>query len=148
MQPNKSRVEGKFLSYVIRKSVPSALLMALSVAIVEIFKYLAGNMFPESLYQTLSIYALTFSGLVNLAVICYPFNKFRTVLFGFVTISLTATFAITVFFGLPVLGFISFIPLDKNLAPLLLFIGILFANIPLSVLLQKFLGKILKTKQP
>ena len=147
LQPNKSRVEGKFLSYVIRKSVPSAILMALSVAIVEIFKVLAGDMFPEPLYQTLSIYALTFSGLVNLAIICYPFNKFRKVLFGFIATVLTATFIVTVCFGLPIFGFVRFVPLDKNLAPLLLFIGILFANIPLSILIQKMFDKILKSKQ-
>lgn len=147
LQPNKSRVEGRFLSFVIKKSFPSALLMALSVGFVEIYKMIAGNMFPETLYQTLSVYALTFSGLINLAVICYPFNKYRTILLSFTVAILLTVFAITVFMGLPMLGFVSLMPLSETASPLLLLAGIILADIPFSILLQKLFDKIFNNKK-
>ncbi len=143
LQPNKSRVEGRFLYYVIRKSVPCALLMALSVGIVEIFRATVGG-YSDGLYQTLSVYALTFSGLVNLVIICRPFNKFRVILFSLTAIGLTAIFAVTVFSGLPMLGLVKMSPLSEFWLPLLLFVGIVILDFPLSFLLQKLFNKLFK----
>ncbi len=148
LQPNKSRVEGKFINYVIKKSVPSALLMAMSVGIIELFKVTIGTgTYSDALYQTLSVYALTFSGLVNLIIICRPFNKYRAVLFSASAAILIGIFAITVFCGLEVLGFVKMSPLSEYIVPLIILFGIIVADFPLSVLLQKLFDKIFKIKK-
>lgn len=146
LQPNKARVKGRFLHYVIRKSLPCALLMVLSVAIVQLFKFTLGG-FDDGLYQTLSVYALTFSGLINLIFICYPFNKFRTVLFSSCAIAILAVFAVTVFFGLPMLGFVKISPLAEYYVPILILFGIVIVNFPIAYLLQKLFNKIFAEKQ-
>lgn len=146
LQPNKARVEGRFLRYIIRKSLPCALLMVISVAIVELFKFTLGG-FSDSTYQTLSVFALTFSGLINLIFICYPFNKFRTVLFSICAAVIVSVFAVTVFYGLPMLGFVKMSPLTEFYVPILILLGIIVVDFPISYLLQKLFNKIfLKNK--
>lgn len=148
LQPNKSRVEGKFINYVIKKSVPSALLMAMSVGIIELFKVAIGTgTYSDALYQTLSVYALTFSGLVNLIVICRPFNKYRAVLFAASAAIVIGIFAINVFYGIEILGFVKMSPLSEYFVPLIVLFGIIVIDLPLSVLLQKLFDKIFKIKQ-
>ena len=146
LQPNKMRVEGKFLNYVVRKSLPSAVLMALSVGIVQIFHIIAGNAFSEDLYPTVSVYAFTLSGLINLIVICYPFNIYRTVLVMLTSAALIGVFITTVIVGIPMLGFVGFAPLSQNYAFLLLLVGIIFIDLPLSICIQKIFNKIFKIK--
>ena len=145
LQPNKARVRGRFLHYVIRKSLPCALLMAISVGLVELSKAVLGG-FNDDLYQTLSVYALTFSGLINLIFICYPFNRFRTVLFSACTVALLTIFAVTVFYGLPMLGFVKISPIAEYYAPLLILLGIIIVNVPLSLLLRTVFDKVFKEK--
>lgn len=146
LQPNKARVKGRFLNYIIRKSLPCALLMVISVAIVELFKFTLGR-FDDSLYQTLSVYALTFSGLINLIFICYPFNKFRVALFSLCAVVLVTIFAVTVFYGLPMLGFVKISPIPEYYVPLLILSGIVIVNIPLAYLLQKLFNKIFSAEK-
>lgn len=147
LQPNKMRVEGKFLHYVVKKAFPGAYLMALSVGGVRLFNLIMGNAFPEELYQTLSVYALTFSGLINLIVICYPFNIFRTMLLSFTTALLLGIFFTTVFAGIPALGLMNFLPLSQNYILLLLLLGITIIDIPLAIFLQKAFDRLFKVKK-
>lgn len=146
LQPNKSRVEGKFLYHVIKMSAPCAVLMLLSVAIVEVFKGVYG-VYSDKLYETISVYALTFSGLINLTVICYPFNKFRSVLFAVCAAMIIGVFIITVFNGLSMLGFVRLSPVSEYYLPLLLLAGIILIDFPLSFFVQKLLGKIFNLKK-
>lgn len=147
LQPNKSRVEGRFLNYVIRKSLPSALLMVLSVGVIEIFKMIAGGAYSDNVYQTLSVYALTFSGLINLSVICRPLNKYRTVLFTLTALALIGVFIATVFVGLPMLGFVKLSPVSDYYKCLILLLGIIIVDFPLALGIQKLFNKILKIKK-
>ena len=146
LQPNKARVEGRFINYVIKKSVPSAVLMALSVGIVELFKHTLG-VFSYGVYQTLSVYALTFSGLINLGIICRPFNRFRTVLFAMCSFIIAGVFAVTVFYGFNMLGFVSFSPVSEYYVALLILFGIILIDFPLSLILQNFFEKLFGVKK-
>ena len=144
LQPNKSRVEGKFLNYIIKKALPGAVLMVLSVGAVEVFKLILGNTYSENVYQTLSVYALTFSGLINLAVICRPLNKYRTVLFGLTALALIGVFLTTVFAGLPMLGFTKLSPVSEYYTCLLFIVGIIIIDFPLAFGIQKLFNVIFK----
>ena len=146
LQPNKARVQGRFLRYIIRKSLPCALLMVISVAIVAMFKFSLGG-FDDSLYKTLSVYALTFSGLINLIFICYPFNKFRTALVSVCAAGIIAVFAVNIVFDMPMFGFVKMSPLAEFYVPILILLGIIIINFPLSYLLQKLFNKIFTEKQ-
>lgn len=135
-QANDKKVEGRFISYVIGKSLPSALLMVLSVAIVEIFQA-SLNYFEPEVYTTMSVFVLTFSGIINLFMICKPLNLFRTVLFLVNFAVVFAVFTITVFNGFPILEYVKMTPFSVYWHHLLIVVSIVLLDIPLSFLLQK-----------
>ena len=137
LQPNNQRVNDKFLNYVGRKAIPSAFLMAISFGLVQIINMLFGYKFSEGITQTTCIYALTFSGLINLIIICYPFNKYRTILISFCTTVLIGFLIVTIDIGIPLLSFVNFHPISENYVMILTLIGIIILDIPLSIALQK-----------
>lgn len=141
-QPNDSLVEGRFISYVIKKSVPSALLMIFSVLIVEIFRMTVG-IFPGEIYDTMGIYALTFAGVINLFTTCYPLNKFRAIVFfSHVLIILVITILALSGILTSMLSLTVMLPLSKYWHHLLIVLGIVILDIPVSWLLQKAFNKI------
>ncbi len=141
-QPNDKRVEGRFISYVIKKSLPSALLMLLSVLAIEIHRLAIGTYSPE-MYSTLGIYVLTFAGVINLFITCLPINGYRSLVFFsnlliiiiFCVISMTGTVS-----GL--LSLLPLAPLNEHLVHFALIFGITIIDIPLSFGLQKLFDKI------
>jgi cation-transporting ATPase E len=85
LQPNNARVEGKFISYVLSRSVPGAVLMVICVmAMYLTFGYELTAPVDSDWRQysvAMCTMALTFSGLVMLFRVCQPFNPFRLILF-------------------------------------------------------------------
>ena len=142
LQPNDSRVDGHFISYVIKKSLPSAILMILSVIIVEIVRITVGGFTPE-VYNTMGIYVLTFAGVINLFITCLPLNKFRSAIFFsslFVILIITAIAlngTLESMFSLTALT-----PLNKYWSHLLIIVGITVIDIPLAFILQKLFKKL------
>lgn len=141
MQPNDSRLEGNFLSYVLKKSLPSALLMVLSVAIIEIFYKTLGTM-PIEVYRTLQLFALTFAGLISLYMICKPLNKYRLILFGFSFIVLVSVAVMTIFKGFSALNLVILSPIKEYWHHLLLLFTVILIDVPLLKLLEKLCSKI------
>ncbi len=83
LQPNTERVRGKFIPYVLSRSVPGALTLVLCVMSV----YVAGLTVPAEYgfvanERAMYMLALTFGGLVILFRILTPFNALRLVLYG------------------------------------------------------------------
>lgn len=79
LQPNKERVQGKFISHVMSGAVSGSVLMILCVMAM----YLTNVFNPEefgSHYLAMCMMALTFSGFVMVFRICQPFNVYRAVL--------------------------------------------------------------------
>lgn len=79
LQPNKERVQGKFITHVMSGAVSGALVMIICVMAM----YLANVIDPEEFgqhYLAMCMIALTFSGLVMVFRICRPLNVFRAVL--------------------------------------------------------------------
>ncbi|MDE7162809.1 MAG: HAD-IC family P-type ATPase [Clostridia bacterium] len=80
LQPNNSRVEGKFITHVMSRSISGAVVMIMCVMAMYLTCSLGGSEFNN--FQTaMCMLALTFSGLVMLFRVCQPFNGFRLVLF-------------------------------------------------------------------
>lgn len=80
LEPNSSRIQGKFIINVIRKSIPAALTIVVNVISVMIFSSMFN--FESDYISTMAIFLLAFTGFQLLYRICYPFNYIRGVLFG------------------------------------------------------------------
>lgn len=94
LQPNNARVEGKYISFVLNRSIPGALLMTIAVIAV----WLTGNIFAPQIYagywQPMCTIVLTFAGLIMLFRVCQPFNAYRVVLFAVVLALSILAFAV------------------------------------------------------
>ncbi len=148
LQANDKKVEGKFISYVIGKSLPSALLMIMSVMIVEISKLTLGLYHPI-VYTTLSVFAITISGVINLFFICRPLNKFRTFLFTAIFAIIIAILGVATFIGIPMFGLAPLIKINLLYwyqSPLIIIAFIILLDIPLSLMFQYLFEKIKKIK--
>jgi cation-transporting ATPase E len=84
LQPNNRRVEGKFITHVMSRSVSGAILMVLCVMSMYLTNVFNPSEF-ELYYTPMCMMALTFSGLVMLYRVCQPLNAFRLVLFLLMT---------------------------------------------------------------
>ena len=81
LEPNERKIEGQFISTVLKKAVPSALVIFVNVAIVMLLGKF--NIITPSETHTLAILVLTMSGFLNLVRICFPLNLLRFGVFMF-----------------------------------------------------------------
>ncbi|MBQ3115658.1 MAG: HAD-IC family P-type ATPase [Clostridia bacterium] len=143
-QKNDSRVEGKFIAYVIKRSLPSALLMLSSVATIELVKIFFGK-FYDSTYTDIQIYSIIAMGLVNLFYVCRPFTDLSKKVF-FVTTTVVATVIVLALFDIVPLindffGYKAIIT-TKHWYLTLILAGVVATHIPISIILQKAFFKI------
>lgn len=143
LQPNDKKIEGKFISTVMSKALPGAVIMFLSAAFIEIFRLTLGNPdFDQNIYSTLAVFAVTYSGAIALYRICCPFNKYRTVLYcGVIAILLTVTL-LSISFGFEMLGYSKLVPLTTYWHHILLVIAIVMTNTVLWSTIQNICSKI------
>ena len=147
LQPNDARVEGRFISHVIKKSVPSALLMVISVAIIEIIKKTVG-VFDDGVYTTMQVYTILLAGIINLYIVCRPLNKYRLILFSIASAVTLSVIAIGIFNGLNFFMYQAMKPLSTYWHHILIVLGVAIIDIPLAILLKYLCNKIkLPTKQ-
>lgn len=80
LQPNTNRVRGRFLSFVLSRAVPGAIILVLAVQSTSVFSYFHPELFDEY-YTEISVYLISFAGLIMLYRVCQPFNFARAFLF-------------------------------------------------------------------
>ena len=80
LQPNKERVQGKFITHVMSRSIPGAVLMICCVMAMYLV-YVFNPAEFEPYYVPMCMMAMTFAGLIMLYRACQPFNGYRLVLF-------------------------------------------------------------------
>lgn len=137
LQANDNRVDGKFIHFVIGKSVPGALLMLFSVLIIQLAQtLLAFEGVDDQIYIALQVYALTFAGLIMLYRICQPFNVFRATLFSVVTLIIVLWTAFGCAYGSGILNLSAITPLSDYWQHILIVVCIVLLDIPLSSVLQ------------
>lgn len=138
LQPNTNRVKGKFILYVLSRSIPSAITLVLCVMAVYFGAYTLPNLVtvPASFQENgapLMLLALTFGGLVVLYRIMQPFNLLR----GFAYAGSLAVCILVV--SVPILGGI--VGLDWiavcDFTQILYLICIILAAFPISSFLIK-----------
>ncbi len=141
-QPNDSRVDGHFISYIIKKSLPSAFLMILSVFIVELFR-MPNPSLNKEVFDTMGIYVLTYAGVINLFITCKPLNKYRSFIFfsNLLVIVIITALAMTTDLGSAIM-LVKLLPLSKYYIELTIISLIVLADIPLAFILQKLFNKL------
>lgn len=94
LQPNDDVIKGKFLSNLLAKSLPSALIFTLDAIACYVFDLIVGT---NGEYVTMMALTVTFAGLMVLFTLCKPYNLYRGILVSAVTILLSATLIIIPF---------------------------------------------------
>lgn len=141
LQPNNERVEGRFISHVIKKSLPGALLMVISVVIIEILKNTL-KIFGNDIYTTMQVFTIFLSGLINLLFVCRPFTKYRLILFTASATIVVGIVLYSAFIGLSFLNFTAMTPVAEYWHHLIIVALITIIDIPLAILLQFICNKI------
>ena len=131
LQPNTNLIKGDFIPVVLKRSVPSGLLIFLNVfGVLMLMRF--GVLNAEE-FSTLSTLVLIFTGYINLFFLCIPFTRIRV---ACITLSLLCiTVAIGVmgdFFGMT----------QIDLKVVLLLIGFMLIAIPLHIYIPKLISKI------
>ena len=131
LQPNSQLIKGDFISVVLKRSVPSGLLMFLNVFTVTILARL--NLLNAEEYVTLSTLVLTFTGYVNLVFLCMPLTKIRA---GCLALSIVcilgSIFLMGDFFGMTAF----------TLKVILILLAFMLVSIPLHYFIPKLVAKI------
>ena len=159
MQPNDKRVEGKFLHNVIKVSLPSGLLLVVSVLLVQLAEKIiltTGIINPVILNGTnyftyLQVFALVLAGNVMVFEICIPFNKFRLLVFIFTSAITFIWVAVSIIFGFPPFGIAPIKPLSDYWILILILGVIVVLNFFISRLIHFIFDKLYeldKQKKP
>lgn len=131
LEPNRDRIQGRFLRNVLLRALPGALTIVGNLLMILTYAQLSG--LPSSQCNTLCVILTGFSGLLLLFHVCQPWNVIRRLLFA----AMCAAFAIGVLFFR---GLFSLSPLS----PLSVLMMVLFMMVALGVFdaLQTLIGYI------
>ena len=85
LEPNNERIQGKFLSNVLRKAIPPAIAIVLNILVI----FIASNLCELTMNEisTLSVMVTGYTSFILLYKVCCPFNLLRRVLFILMFIS-------------------------------------------------------------
>ncbi len=128
LQPNKERVQGKFITHVMSGAVAGALTMLICVMSMYITNVANPEEFGQH-YKAMCMMALTFSGLVMVFRTCKPINVYRAVL------CLSVLAVTIVCFAVPQLGnmfYDNWNLLEWDYAKILILVVVLEAAFPIS----------------
>lgn len=145
IQPNDKRIKGNFIRFVFSRAIPGAAVLIINTLAIKICYSVDGLCalvgLTEDTFTTMSALALTLGGMAFLLVLCYPYNKFRTLLASVVTVVITLLCALIIgtsatqgFFGLE-----NFLPLKDNFIKVIILIGLTLFDLPILVLFKKII---------
>ena len=156
LQPNKERVQGKFISHVMSGAVTGALVMLICVMSIYSVYHISYKTFGYAefvdFYKPMCMLALTFSGFVMVFRLCQPFNAYRAVLCIAVFTICVAAFSIP--FVTDKLFYQGWLDLKWDYPKILIVVVVLQAAFPISNWLMELMhlimpsSKQVKQKQP
>ena len=120
----------------------------ISVLAVMLFKSLIQESlgienYPDELYYTMMEHAMNFAGLVMLYRLCKPYNAFRAVLFGGISVVLLAVSIVAVVNGFPMFSFVAMNDLGLYWHHLLLLLCVVLLCVSLAGVLESIANKFL-----
>lgn len=135
LEPNKERVKGKFLNNVIKRALPSSLMVILNIVVLIVCQHIMK--LPIEVFSTLCVILTSVVGLILLKRLCTPFTVIRSVLFiGMVALFI---FGIVIFKDL-----LSLATVTKEM--LYVIIAATVASMCIFTLFEKLVSRILKGK--
>ncbi len=142
-QPNDKRVSGRFIPYVLSCCIPGALALILNVLFAG-HANIFGVQTAGGVQESLEALALTFAGLSYLAVICFPYNKYRGALVGLVSLVLIVWASFLMNFSIFGKSFFDMYQLTfaNNLDAILFMVVMIVLDFPLIIFARKFAQKL------
>jgi cation-transporting ATPase E len=98
LEPNYERVKGSFISTVIIKSIPSALILFIPTLVVLLVDMFSDNL-PSVTINSVATVVVTALGFVNLIALCRPFTKWRAGVCTVVGAGIVVTALLSIFAG-------------------------------------------------
>ena len=136
LQPNTQLIKGDFIPVVLKRSIPSGLLIFINVFTVIIL--MRFGLLNAEEFATLSTLTLTFTGFMNLVFLCLPLTKIRT---GCLMLSF-----VSLIVGIGVLG--DFFGMTAfNLKVIMILLAFMIISIPLHIFIPKIVAKIEKNRK-
>ena len=140
LQPNKDKIQGQFLSNVLKTSIPYAVLLLVNTGIVILANKL-GYLTSDDFNSLLSL-SVALVGFLILCKICFPYNKWRL---GVMAISIALI--IGSIFILPSFFYITK-PTTAVWVVLVINFAVTFASLALWILISHLIKKHKKKQQP
>lgn len=133
-QANDKKVQGNFIGYVLTKSLPGALLMLISVIIIQVAKPFLQGIYPfeDSIYTSMQVHVMNFAAVIMLFRISKPFNTFRGVLYAIIFLILSTITIYSLATGFDMLEVIAITPFKTFWHHILIMVTIIIIDIPLS----------------
>ena len=124
LRPNSARITGRFISNTLLKTIPSGLSLSLSVLIVYIYSTVngiptAGETDVIALFVTMAAMAMTLSGAVSLAVMCFPYTWITGP-----TALLSAVLCVLCFVIRPIAGFMDYVDVSGHVGVIALCVAV------------------------
>lgn len=133
LQPNNEKIQGKFISNLLSKSLPGALILFINVIACYLFDLGIGT---NGQFQTMASLAITFVGLLVLFRLCKPFDIFRGIMFACMV-----TLCVVVLSVRSWASFFEYVPL--SLQNILFIVCIVEASYPIYDAIVKGLDKLI-----
>ena len=133
LQPNNDKIKGKFITNLLSKSLPGALILFLNVIACYVFDITLGT---NNQFQTMASLSITFVGLLVLFRLCKPFDVFRGIMFAVMITLITVVLSVKAWYG-----FFEYVPL--TLQNILFIIVLVEASYPFYDVIVKGLDKMI-----
>ena len=133
LQPNNDKIKGKFISNLLSKSLPGALILFINVIACYLFDLGLGT---DGQFQTMASLSITFVGLLVLFRLCKPFDIFRGIMFACMIALCTIVLSVSTFYS-----FFEYVPL--TLQNILFIVCIVEASYPIYDAIVKGLDKMI-----
>ena len=133
LQPNNEKIKGKFITNLLSKSLPGALILFINVIACYLFDLTLGT---DGQFTTMASLAITFVGLLVLFRLCKPFDVFRGVMFA----AMVTLCTLVLSFG-TLVSFFEYVPL--SLQNILFIVCIVEGSYPVYDAIVKGLDKMI-----
>lgn len=93
LEPNNERIKGGFIKNIVKKALPNAIILAVSIMLLYFYFVFNGAYNGNrDMYRTIATYVLSFSAMIVLFEVCFPLNKYRSIVFLVASVLFLALF--------------------------------------------------------
>ncbi len=90
-EPNSNQIKGNFIPQVMKRALPRSLLMLINILLIVFLSAKASSPFTAEEVNTVCVLTLTYTGLINLITLCWPFSIMKGIAVGLSSLALILT---------------------------------------------------------